>query len=162
MKEPHGVEDVSRSFMVMRPTPRGATLTDGPIEADENCRLLILPKKKFPTSSKERDMGFVEKAGVSMKTLHDTFVAPETYGTATRGERTKQDAKPYAEGVYAITSTRRASHLAYILTIPSEVSDIQHDFGLRNRGSWIVQSKNPKYPGPSYAQLPHPPEYPEQ
>jgi len=146
----------------MRPTPRGATLTDGPIGADENCRLLILPKKKFPTSSKERDMGFVEKAAVSMKTLQETFVAGMQYETTTRGERTRSDAKPYAEGVYAITSTRRASHLAYILTIPSEIGDIQHDFGLRDRGSWIVQSKNPKYPGPSYAQLPHPPEYPEQ
>lgn len=105
-------------------------------------------------------MGFVEKAGMSMKDLHEKFIEGGTYETSTRGERTKPEAKPYAEGVYAITSTKRASHLAYVVTVPSEIGDIQHDFGLHKRGSWILQSKNPKFPGP--AQLPKNPEYPEK
>lgn len=106
-------------------------------------------------------MGFVEKAGISMKDLHDSFMVGEKYETSTRGERTVQEARPYAEGVYAITSGKRASHLAYILTVPQELGSIQHDFGLHRQGSFIVQSKNPKYPGPSNAQLPKDPEYPE-
>ncbi|KAJ9296862.1 hypothetical protein DTO271G3_5061 [Paecilomyces variotii] len=158
VEEPHSLNDVARSFCVLRPTPLGATLDKGRVEA-QNCRLLMLPKKKFPTSGRERDMGFVEKAGMSMKDLHEQFIAGGSYETSTRGERTKPEAKPYAEGVYAITSTKRASHLAYILTVPSEAGDIQQDFGLHKRGSWILQSKNPKYPGP--AQLPKNPEYPE-
>lgn len=107
-------------------------------------------------------MGFVEKAGQTMKELQENFIAGEKYETSTRGERTVPEAKPYAEGVYAITSTKRASHLAYILTIPGEIGPLQEDFGLHARGSWIVQSKNPKYPGPSSAQLPKDPEYPER
>ncbi|KAL1859380.1 hypothetical protein Plec18167_006665 [Paecilomyces lecythidis] len=158
VEEPESINEVARSFFVLRPTPLGATLDKGPVEA-QNCRLLILPKKKFPTSGKERDMGFVEKAGMSMKDLHEKFIEGGTYETSTRGERTKPEAKPYAEGVYAITSTKRASHLAYVVTAPSEIGDIQHDFGLHKRGSWILQSKNPKFPGP--AQLPKNPEYPE-
>lgn len=158
VEEPHSINEVARSFCVLRPTPLGATLDKGRVEA-QNCRLLMLPKKKFPTSGRERDMGFVEKAGMSMKDLHEQFIAGGSYETSTRGERTKPEAKPYAEGVYAITSTKRASHLAYILTVPSEAGDIQQDFGLHKRGSWILQSKNPKYPGP--AQLPKNPEYPE-
>ncbi|KAL1983112.1 hypothetical protein VTN96DRAFT_442 [Rasamsonia emersonii] len=161
VQEPHSFGDVARSLFVMRPTPRGAKLEDGPIGSDDNCRLLILPKKRFPTSGSEREMGFVAKAKVSMQTLRETFIAEERYETQTRGGRTTPEAKPYAEGVYAITRTTRASHLAYILTIPSEVSDIQQDFGLYNRGSFIIQSKNPKYPGPSYARLPKDPEYPK-
>jgi hypothetical protein len=164
VQEAHGVGEVARSFVVLRPTPRGAILdhAQGPMEAGSACRLLVLPKKKFPTSAKERDMGFVEKAGKSMKELDESFVAGGTYETSTRGERTVQEAKPYAEGVYAIISEMRSSHLVYILTVPEEIGDIQKDFGLRDRGSWIVQSKNPKYPGPPYARLPKEPEYPEQ
>ncbi|OGM39280.1 BTB domain transcription factor [Aspergillus bombycis] len=163
VSEPHSVEDVARSFIVLRPTPLGASLdqTQGSLEAGAKCRLLLLPKKKFPTSGRERYMGFVEKTGQTMKELQENFIAGEKYETLTHGERTVPEAKPYAEGVYAITSTERASHLAYILTIPGEVGPLQEDFGLHARGSWIVQSKNPKYPGPSSAQLPKDPEYPE-
>lgn len=162
--EAHSIGDVARSFFVLRPTPRGAILDQGqgPLEAGSQCRLLILPKKKFPTSGSERDMGFVEKSGQSVKQLQESFLAGETHETATRGERTVEEAKPYAEGVYAIVHEARSSHLVYILTIPEEIGDLQKDFGLRDRGSWIVQSKNPKFPGPSYARLPKNPEYPEQ
>lgn len=163
VEDPHSVGDVARSFFVLRPTPLGAELDEnqGPVDKDARCRLMILPKKKFPTSAKERDMGFVEKAGQSMKDLQESFIAPKKYETATRGERTTEEIRPYAEGVYAITSTRRASHLAYLLTIPSELGEIQENFGLRERGSFIVQSKNPKYPGPSFAQLAKEPDFPE-
>ncbi|KAL4897746.1 esterase-like activity of phytase-domain-containing protein [Aspergillus ambiguus] len=162
VSEPHGVSDVARSFFVLRPTSMGAVFSEsGPMDEGAKCRLMMLPKKKYPTSPKERDMGFVEKAGVSMKQLQESFMAGETYETETRGERNVPEAKPYAEGVYAITHTKRASHLAYVLTVPAELGQVQEDFGLYSRGSFIVQSKNPKYPGPSFAQLPKEPEYPE-
>lgn len=160
--EPQGFEDVSRSFVVLRPTPLGAELDQGqgPVDKDARCRLVMLPKKKFPTSAKERDMAFVEKAGQTMQDLQEKFIAGSTYQTSTRGERTVEEARPYAEGVYAITSTYRASHLAYILTIPAELGEIQANFGLYQRGSWIVQAKNPKFPGPPSGRLPKAPEYP--
>lgn len=162
IEDPQGMEDVSRSFFVLRPTPLGAELDSGQglVDKDAKCRLMILPKKKFPTSGRERDMGFVEKANQSMKDLQEKFIAGSTYQTSTRGERHIEEARPYAEGVYAIASTRRASHLAYMLTIPSEIGEIQENFGLYQRGSFIVQSKNPKFPGPSFARLPKDPEYP--
>ncbi|KAG2413750.1 hypothetical protein HFD88_002939 [Aspergillus terreus] len=162
VSEPHGVSDVARSFFVLRPTSMGAVFNEsGPMDEGAKCRLMMLPKKKYPTSPKERDMGFVEKAGVSMKQLQESFLAGETYETETRGERTVPEAKPYAEGVYALTRTKRASHLAYVLTIPGELGQVQEDFGLYSRGSFIMQAKNPKFPGPSFAQLPKDPEYPE-
>ncbi|KAJ5154484.1 uncharacterized protein N7500_009923 [Penicillium coprophilum] len=162
VEDPQSIGDVARSFFVLRPTVLGAEFDQGQgaVDKDASCRLMMLPKKKFPTSPKERDMGFVEKAGQSMQSLHEKFIAGSTYQTATRGERHIEEARPYAEGVYAITSTPRASHLAYILTIPAELGDIQEDFGLRERGSWIVQSKNPKFAGPPIGQLPKDPEFP--
>lgn len=163
VEDPHSIGDVARSFFVLRPTPLGAEFDNdqGPVDKGAQCRLMMLPKKKFPTSSKERDMGFVEKAGQSMQALQENFMAGKTYQTVTRGERHTEEARPYAEGVYAITHTPRASHLAYVLTIPSELGALQEDFGLRERGSWLVQSKNPKFPGPPIGQLPQNPEFPE-
>ncbi|KAJ9492715.1 hypothetical protein VN97_g496 [Penicillium thymicola] len=163
IEDPQSMGDVARSFFVLRPTVLGAEFDkgQGPVDKDASCRLMILPKKKYPTSAKERDMGFVEKAGQSMQALHENFIAGKTYQTSTRGERHIEEARPYAEGVYAITSTQRASHLAYILTVPAELGDVQEDFGLQPRGSWIVQSKSPKYAGPPVGQLPKDPEYPQ-
>ncbi|KAJ5119791.1 hypothetical protein N7448_010460 [Penicillium atrosanguineum] len=162
VEDPEGVEDVARSFFVLRPTPLGGELDHDqePLDKDARCRLMMLPKKKFPNKPGEREMGFVEKAGQTMKDLQENFFAAKTYQTATRGERTVGEARPYAEGVYAITSTKRTSHLAYVLTIPAEPGEIQNSFGIHQQGSWIVSSKNPKYPGPAFAQLPKDPEYP--
>ncbi|KAK2823845.1 hypothetical protein FQN49_007562, partial [Arthroderma sp. PD_2] len=158
--EPEGIDEVARTFIVLRPQPHGASLNNGPTEGENNCRLLMLPKKTVPTSSHERYMAFVEKTGTDLKTLKQSFLGGE-YETKTKGTQHSPTATPLAEGVYAITSTTRASHLAYILTVPTEVSEIQKDFGLRSRGSFIVSSKNPQFPGPSSARLPKPPDYPQ-
>lgn len=164
VEEAHGMKEVARSFIVLRPTPKGAIVDQqqGSLEPGARCRLMVLPKKKFPTSAKEKDLAFVEKAGQSMKALRESFISEGKYETSTRGERTVEEARPYAEGVYAISSTKRSSHLAYILTIPEEIGSLQEDFGLQERGSWIVQAKNPKYPGPPNAQFAKNPEYPEK
>jgi type IV secretory pathway VirB10-like protein len=162
VEDPHSIADVARSFFVLSPTALGAEFNhgQGPVDKGTQCRLMMLPKKKFPTSGRERDMGFVEKAGQSMQSLQENFIAGKTYQTVTKGERHTEEARPYAEGVYAITHTPRNALLAYILTIPAELGTIQEDFGLRERGSWIVQSKNPKFLGPPSGRLPKNPEYP--
>ncbi|KAE8548682.1 hypothetical protein EYB25_009063 [Talaromyces marneffei] len=163
VEDPHSISDVARSFFVLQPTPKGAKIEDGPIRDDTaNCRLLILPKKRYPASGRECDMGFVEKAKVTLKTIRESLMTPTTYETKTYGERTRPEARPYAEGVYALIKEGRNSHLAYILTIPRQLGDVQSDFGIHGRGSFIIQSKNPEYPGPPIAQLPKGPEYPEQ
>ncbi|EAS28955.3 uncharacterized protein CIMG_07701 [Coccidioides immitis RS] len=161
VEEPESLEDIARSFIVLRPLPLGAELGKGPIGDDPNCRLLVLPKKQLPSSPRERYMGFVEKANSTLKTIRESFLGTE-YETKTQGHQEVPSATPLAEGVYAITSTTRSSHLAYILTIPGEPSEIQTDFGLKKKASFVVSSKSPKFPGPSMARLPKPPEYPQE
>jgi hypothetical protein len=164
VEEAHGVEDVARSFFVLRPTPLGASMDSeqGAVDSGAKCRLMMLPKKRYPRSGKDREMGFVEKAGTSVKQLQEDFIAGDTYETSTRGTREIPEAKPYAEGVYAMTSTKRATHIVYHITLPEKPGAIQEDFGLSERGSWLVQSKNPKFPSPPSARLPKEPEYPER
>jgi hypothetical protein len=161
IEEPSDVDEIARSYIVLRPIPHGAKLGEGPIGDDGNNRLLALPKKVLPASPKDRFMVFVEKTNVAIDEIKSTLAASD-YVTKTVGARHTPSATPIGEGVYAITSTGRESHLAYILTIPSEISEVQKDVGLRDRGSFVTSVKNPKYPGPANANLPQGPEFPPE
>lgn len=160
--EPQRVEDVARSYIILRPIPHGAKLGEGLIGDAGNSRLVVLPKKVLPSRTKDRFMLFVEKAKVSFKDLKDNFLAASDYTTQTAGARHTPAATPLAEGVYAITTTGRESHLVYIIVSPGSLSDIHKDFGLRERDSFIISVKNTQYPAPPNASLPKGPEYPKE
>lgn len=160
--EPSSVNDIARSYMVLRPLPHGAKLGEGEIGDAGNCRLLALPKKVLPVSGKDRFMVFVEKTQMSFKDLKEAFLSGEDYDTKTAGTRHTPAATPIGEGIYAITTTGRESHLAYILTLPTELSEVQRDVGLCERGSFVTSAKNPQYPSPANASLPQGPEYPKE
>lgn len=159
---PSDPTEIARSYIVLRPLPHGAKLTDGPIGDAGNSRLLALPKKVLPKSPRDRFMSFVEKAGTSFDDLKESFLAASDYETKTAGTRHTPAATPIAEGIYAITSTGRESHLAYIITVPNELTEVQTDMGLRERGSFVVSLRNPQYEAPAGAQLPQKPEFPKE
>lgn len=161
INEPSDVDDIARSYIVLRPLPHGAKLGDGPIGDAGNNRLLALPKKVLPVSPKDRFMVFVEKPSASMEEIKNALASSD-YMTKTAGSRHTPAAAPIGEGVYAITTTGRESHIVYILTIPSELSEVQHDVGLKERGSFVTSVKNPQYPGPANTNLPKGPEYPQE
>lgn len=71
-------------------------------------------------------------------------------------------ATPLAEGIYAITSTGRESHIAYHITIPENIGQVQKELGLNAKGSFVVSVKNPQAPGPAKATLDNPAKYPEE
>lgn len=151
---PDSVSDIQRSFLLMRPLPHGAKLGDGPINTtSKDCRLIAIPKKTLPVSGNERWTGFVEKANISFPELKEDFLKESNYETQTQGTQTTPATTPAAEGVYAITTTGRETHLAYIVTLPSELGEIQHDLGVRQKGSFVLSTKNPRAPGPSNANL---------
>lgn len=162
IEEPQDVGDIARSYMVLRPMPHGSKLGDGPIGDTGNSRLMALPKKVLPKSHKDRFMVFVEKAKSTFEELKDYFISGSDYATKTAGTRHTPAATPVGEGVYAITTTDRGSHLAYILTIPSELSEVQKDIGLRERGSFVMSTKNPQYPGPANSNLPQGPNFSQE
>ena len=160
--EPSDVNDIARSYIVLRPIPHGAKLGEGPMGDDGKNRVLALPKKVLPTSPNDRFMVFVDKANSNVEDIKKNFLAASDYTTKTAGTRHTPPAAPIGEGIYAITTTGRESHLAYILTLPSEISDVQKDIGLRQRGSFIASVKNPQHEGPANAQLPEGPKFPHE
>lgn len=162
--DPQNVQDLQRSYFVLRPLPQGAKLGDGAIEDIKTNRLIALPKKVFPKGPNDKFMVFVEKAKATMDILKEEFFKSSEYETATVGTRTTPPITPMGEGVYAITSTgtRSESHLAYMLTIPQEPGEMQEDVGIRSKGSFIMSLKNPTVKGPSYATLDQPAEFPKE
>jgi hypothetical protein len=104
----------------------------------------------------------VEKAGITLEELQATFIAGLNYETETRASRTKPNARLFARGVYSITSAQHGSYLAYLLIDPEHIGPVQKDFGLQERGRWLVHSKNPKVSSPPSFSLSNNPRYPRR
>lgn len=159
---PGKVDDIARSYMVLRPIPTDAKLGDGPIGDAGNSRLIAIPKKVLPRSGSDRWLAFVEKTDASFGKLKDEFLAANDYETKTAGTRHSPAATPFGEGVYAITTTGRESHLAYILTLPEKLGEVQTEIGLQEKGSWILSTRNPQYPAPQNVALPEAPGFSQE
>ncbi|KAI1488293.1 hypothetical protein F5X96DRAFT_646268 [Biscogniauxia mediterranea] len=160
--EPSGVDEIARSYFILRPLDKEAKLGEGTINDAGNSRLVAVPKKVFPLSGRDRWIAFVEKSNASFKALKDEFLASSDYTTKTAGVRHSPAATPAAEGIYAITTTGRESHLAYMITVPSELGEVQLELGLREKGSFIISTRNPQYEAPKGMALPSGPEYPKE
>ncbi|GAB7344399.1 hypothetical protein MBLNU457_2253t2 [Dothideomycetes sp. NU457] len=159
----NSVQDLQRSYFVLRPLSDGAKIGDGKLEDTDNNRLLALPKKVWPKSGKDRFMAFVEKGKTTIKDLKEEFFQGSEYSTKTTGVRQTPPVTTVGEGIYAITSINgRESHLAYMLTIPKEVGELQEDIGIRPQGSFVISLKNPESKGPANAALPTKPDWPSE
>lgn len=159
---PSSLEEIARTFILLRPLSSPSSSLNPDTLPNNLSRLIAVPKKTFPTSGRERWISFVEKTGVSFSDLKETFLSGDEYATKTRGTQHTPPATPVGEGVYAITTTGRESHLVYLLTIPEEMGEVQEEMGLKERGSFIISTRNPEYPPPGNAGLPDAPEFSEE
>jgi len=158
--DPASLSDVQRSYIVLR--PKGAAAREG---KQGGNRLLVVPKKKFPGKG-ERFLCFIETSGSGDEENEDVevYLRGSSYMTKTKGERHTPPAKPFAEGVYAFIKSpnSRNSHLAYILTIPHDPSELQHEFGLKQKGSFVVAVKNPTAPSNARVAIQSPAKFPKE
>lgn len=148
------VDDVAQSYILLRPIDKDAKLGEGPIGDSRTTRLLALPKKVLPSSEKDCFMTFVEMSSPSYNELKSKFLSSDDYETKTAGTRHTPAATPVAEGVYAITTTGRDSHLACMTTLPEKHGSVQTRLGFEEKGSFILSTKNPQYESPANARLP--------
>ncbi|KAI1434320.1 hypothetical protein GGR50DRAFT_414974 [Xylaria sp. CBS 124048] len=162
VEDPSNVDEIQRSYMILRPLNKDAKLGEGTIPDLGNSRLIAVPKKVFPRSGRDRWIAFVEKSHASLDTLKESFLSSTDYETKTVGTRHAPAATPAAEGIYAITTTGRESHLAYVITLPSEFGEVQDELGLRQKGSFIISTRNPQYEAPRGTRLPKGPDYPKE
>jgi hypothetical protein len=159
---PEKVSDIARTFILLRPIPGDANLAEGPIGDAGNSRLVAIPKKRLPKTGRDRWIAFVEKTNASFEDLKSDFLPANNYETKTAGVRHSPPAVPIGQGVYALTTTGRESHLAYMVTLPHRLGQVQTTLGLEEKGSWILSTRNPQYPAPNNTALPKGPEYSQE
>lgn len=160
--DPKNLDEIARGYLIMRPVPTDTDLTKRPLPDGLTARLVALPKKQLPQSTRDRFMAFVDETNMSYAQLAEGFLTSREYATKTAGTRHIPSPTPVGEGVYAIIQSESETHLAYISTLPEDKSKFQRELGFHDRGSFIISSKNPKFGGPAYARLPTPPDYPQK
>jgi hypothetical protein len=84
LEDPKGIQDVQRSYILLRPLKQGSTLPDGPLKDAQGLRLLALPKKTLPGKG-DRFLAFVEKAKSSTTDLNESFLTEIHNETKTKG-----------------------------------------------------------------------------
>ncbi|PKS11021.1 hypothetical protein jhhlp_002780 [Lomentospora prolificans] len=156
--DPQGVEDMARSFILLRPIEN----FDEPLSDNGKTRLCIVPKKTFPTTGRERWISFVSKGNEPWSKVTKDELSAREYETKTKGTRHIPAAILAGAGAYAISKTNKGSNLAYILSQPKELGEVQIDLGLKLRGYFTISTRNPVYPAPKNAGLPEGPKYPQE
>lgn len=161
--EPHSLDDVARTYLVLRPQARDGHGGNDSDSSKGHTRLLALPKKVLPRTGRDRFMAFVLAADESYAALKKEFLSGSQEGgkggqDGQQGEGEKERHFPaataFGEGVYAIISTGRESHLAYVLTVPEKPGAVQQQLGLTHKqGCFIISTKNPAYPMPGGAKM---------
>lgn len=132
----HGVKDVERFYMVMKP------------EGAKRFRMMVVGRKHLPDLGEhERTWGFVDKIARSTDEIEEEL-GRAVYGTKTRGERIRPAARPAGEGVYALVRHGRNVRLAYSLELPKHPGPVQKALKIAPEGSIILSVKNPDKPSP--------------
>jgi hypothetical protein len=134
-----GLQDVERFYMVLEPTEQHEHL----------YRLLIIGQKTMPEikphGRDNKTWGFVEKVSKNPDEIEDELDL-KRYKTKTRGEQTREPARPIGEGIYNIIRHEDHTHLAYALNLPRNEGEVQKAFHLENEASYILSVKNPHQP----------------
>lgn len=118
---PHGVADVGRFYLVLRPDGR------------DEARILVIGHKKLPDAHApdQRFWGFVDAVG-----------APDALAPALAGSR------PAGEGAYALVRHQGHVHLAYALALPARPGEVQAALNIAPEASYLLVAKNPKASAP--------------
>ena len=135
--------DAQRSYIVLRPLPEGAKLEDDTKVEDIKARFIELPKKQLPQKGDRPFMAFVAQGSATTDEIAGRL-AKNTYSTKTQGERTTPAARPIGEGVYCIAKIKDSTHFAYKLSTPSDIGEVQKEFGLNEQGAFVISTKNPQ------------------
>lgn len=141
-EEPHGLEDVQRFYMVLKP------------EGKELYRRIIIGRKRAPdVEDHERNWAFVDRVSTKAEDI-DEDLHRFIYETATRGERYQPAARPAGEGVYALVRHDDHTHLAYELELPRRTGEVQQELAIKPKASYIIAVKNPEAGAPPGVGLP--------
>lgn len=93
VERPESLDQVKRSYLVLRPLPAGKTLAAGAEAAGDDggrSRLLAIPKKRLPAKGHEKFLTFVEEPHAGLHVLREKYLKGRTYQTRTQGYQITQ------------------------------------------------------------------------
>jgi len=132
-EEAHGLEEIQRFFIVLKP------------DSSPLYILLIVGKKYMPEGKGHPFFAFVDHVTRHLDKLIAALSA-QHYDTSTRGKRELPPTRCIAEGKYILALHNRHTHLTYQLKTPSKKGEVQEEFGLSEKGDYIMSVKNPYLP----------------
>lgn len=100
-------------------------------------RRLRIGRKRMPMAAGERLWGRIERVGSFERVLADQL-EPEWYRTRTRGERYQPEARPVAQGCYAVVRHDDHWHLAYRVDQREEGEDIPEEVHVPDAASHLL------------------------
>ena len=131
-----GIGDVERFHVVLCP------------DGTAKFRLMTIGAKRLPDADEhERNWGFVDLVAKSARQVTDAL-GEDHYETKTRGDRVRPAARPAGEGVYVLTRTGKAMHLAYALELPEKPGPVQKELNITEEASFALSIKNPEKGSP--------------
>ena len=84
VEEPQGIQDVARSYIVLRPISIDSKVETSSLNDSRHARLLVLPKKMLPKKHGRGFLAFVKTPASSLEDLREELSGRE-YDTKTRG-----------------------------------------------------------------------------
>ncbi|KAL9656246.1 hypothetical protein ABK040_007861 [Willaertia magna] len=137
LKEARDADDIQRLILLMIPEHQEGH--------EEKKRALIIPKKKLPEKN-QRLLMINSQVDEEMDNLAE-HLKKETYQTFTRGERTLEACRPFAEALYEIVEHKHDhgthTHLTYALVLPKRIGNVHKALNVHREGSFIIVIKNP-------------------
>ncbi|KAF0852808.1 conserved uncharacterized mitochondrial protein [Andalucia godoyi] len=135
------INDVQRLYLVLVPKDKHV------------YRDIVVGRKRLPEiKSHQAFWAFCEVVGDQKDILHQ--LEGEEYDTKTRGKRHLPDARAVAEGKYQIVKKdERKSYLTYEVDDPEELGELQDEFNICRKASYVINVKNPEAGQPSWAGL---------
>jgi hypothetical protein len=130
-------EDIERTFIILS------------AQGQRRYRRIVVGRKKLPEveNGGQRFWGFIDIVGQRPERVEHELEEAR-YGTATRGERVRPEARPAGEGIYRIVQHGNHNHLIYALELPDEPGPVQKELNIEPEASYIFSVKNPEAGSP--------------
>jgi hypothetical protein len=141
----NGIDDVQKLCLLLSPH-----------ESSKMKRIINIENKKMPDMKvHHKYWGIVDAVSDDLNELVNKYLGEKANQTEPSHQ---QQGRLFASGLYAIVKHHRHTHLAYLLELPEELSEVQKAFNLEKEGSMLVCVKNPDFPKTMLGEKPSLPE----
>ncbi|GAB3030215.1 DUF2795 domain-containing protein [Bowmanella dokdonensis] len=139
---PASLGEVQRFYLILMP------------DESQQGRLFVVGKKRLPEikpdKAEEDERGWILLDLVGDAQAITNALHPKQYQTETRGKQEESEAIPAAAGRYQLLEKDQSSRLAYRLSQPDKLGNVQKALGILEAGSYVISVRNPDLEVPGF------------